>query len=145
MHHFKSFFNKLHENEDGELVNINIRTDIWKGYYSEKSKIQSESRVIFNGGKKPVKLVRDLLKWISKKDALVFDGYAGSGTSAESIMVQNACDNGTRRFILCQLPEEVDPKSEEAKAGFKTIDQITIKRIKNVIKQHPGEGFQIFK
>jgi len=145
VYHFKSFFNKLHENEDGELVNTNIRTDIWKGYYSEKSKIQSEGHVIFNGGKKPVKLVRDLLKWISKKDALVFDGYAGSGTSAESIMVQNACDNGTRRFILCQLPEKIDPKSDEAKAGFKTIDQITIKRIKNVIKQHPGEGFQIFK
>lgn len=55
------------------------------------------------------------------------------------------CDNGLRKFILCQLPEKIDPKSDEAKAGFKTIDQITVKRIKNIIKQHPGEGFQIFK
>ena len=146
VYHFKSFFDKLHENEEGELVNTNIRTDIWKGYYSEKSKIQSEGGDIkFNGGKKPVKLVRDLLKWIGKKDALVLDGYAGCGTSAESVMVQNLCDGGTRKFILCQIPEPVNPKSEEAKAGFKRVDQITIKRIKNVIKKLGNTaGFQIF-
>ncbi len=89
--------------------------------------------------------LRDLLKWIGKKDALVFDAYAGSGATAESILVQNACDNGARSFILCQTPELVDPKSAEAKAGFKTIDKITTKRIKNIIKRYPGVGFQIFK
>ena len=146
VYHFKSFFDKLHKNDSGELVNTNIRTDIWKGYYSEKSKIQSEGgNITFNGGKKPVRLIRDIIKMCSKKDLLLFDGYSGSGTSAESVMVQNSCDNGTRRFILCQIPEPVNPKSEEGKAGFKTVDQITIKRIKNVIKQHPGEGFQIFR
>lgn len=144
VYHFKSFFDKLHENEYGELVNTNIRTDIWKGYYSEKSKVQSEGGVTFNGGKKPVRLIRDLLKWIGKKDALVLDCYAGSGTTAEGVMVQNTCDNGTRKFILCQIPETVDPKSEEYKAGFKTVDQITIKRIKNVIKKFGDTaGFQI--
>lgn len=101
--------------------------------------------MIFNGGKKPVKLIRDLLKWIDKKNALVLDCYAGSGTTAEGVLVQNACDNGQRSFILCQIPETVDQKSEEAKRGFKTIDQITIKRIKNVIKRYPDKGFQIFK
>jgi hypothetical protein len=55
-------------------------------------------------------------------------------------------DDGTRKYLLCQLPEKVNPKSQEAKAGFKTIDQITVKRIKNVIKElNNDDGFQIFK
>lgn len=146
VYHFKPFLNKLQKNEDGEISNSNIRGDVWPGYYSEKSRIQNEGNVVFNGGKKPVKLVRDLLKWIGKKDALVLDCYAGSGTTAEAVMVQNKHDGGARSFILCQLPEKVNPKSEEAKKGFKTIDQITIKRIKNVIKElNNDDGFQIFR
>lgn len=146
VYHFKPFFNKLHKNDDGEITNTNIRTDIWHGYFSEKGKIQSEGNVGFSASKKPVKLIRDLLKLVGKKDALVLDCYAGSGTTAEAVMVQNKHDGGTRKYLLCQLPEKVNPKSQEAKAGFKTIDQITIKRIKNVIKElNNDDGFQIFK
>lgn len=146
VYHFKPFFNKLQKNDDGEITNTNIRTDIWHGYFSEKGKIQSEGNVGFSASKKPVKLIRDLLKLVGKKDALVLDCYAGSGTTAEAVMRQNKYDNGNRSFVLCQLPEKVNPKSQEAKAGFKTIDQITIKRIKNVIKElNNDDGFQIYK
>ena len=87
-----------------------------------------------------------MLKWIGKKDAVIGDFFAGSGTTAEAVMRQNKYDNGNRSFVLCQIPEKVNQKSEEAKAGFKTVDQITIKRIKNVIKElNNDDGFQIFK
>ena len=132
VYHLKPFYNKLQKSDDGTLENSVIRGDIWKGYYSEKSRIQKEGGVPFSAGKKPVKLIRDLLKWIGKKDAVVLDAFAGSATTAEAVMVQNKTDGGTRSFILCQLPEKVRPGSIEAKAGFKFIHQITIQRLKNI-------------
>ena len=132
VYHLKPFYNKLQKSDDGTLENSVIRGDIWKGYYSEKSRIQKEGGVPFSAGKKPVKLIQDLLKWIGKKDAVVLDAFAGSATTAEAVMVQNKLDDGTRSFILCQLPEKVRPDSIEAKAGFKFIHQITIQRLKNI-------------
>lgn len=145
VYHLKPFYNKLQKSDDGTLENSVIRGDIWKGYYSEKSRIQKEGGVPFSAGKKPVKLIRDLLKWIGKKDANVLDVFAGSATTAEAVMVQNKTDGGTRSFILCQLPEKVRPGSIEAKAGFKFIHQITIQRLKNVTKAiNNDDGFQIY-
>jgi len=145
VYHLKSFYNKLQTDDNGVLANSVIRGDIWKGYYSEKSRIQKEGGVPFSAGKKPVKLIRDLLKWIGKNDAVVLDAFAGSATTAEAVMVQNKLDGGTRSFILCQIPEKVQPGSAEAKAGFKFIHQITIQRLKNVTKAiNNDDGFQIY-
>lgn len=145
VYHLKSFYNKLQTDDNGVLANSVIRGDIWKGYYSEKSRVQKEGGVPFSAGKKPVKLIRDLLKWIGKNDAVVLDAFAGSATTAEAVMVQNKLDGGTRSFILCQIPEKVQPGSAEAKAGFKFIHQITIQRLKNVTKAiNNDDGFQIY-
>lgn len=145
VYHFKPFFNKLQKDYDGKLVNTNIRTDIWR-YSSEKSKIQSEGGVGFSASKKPLKIALDLLKLVGKKDLLCFEPYGGASVMSHGCLLMNKGDGGKRRFIVCQIPEKVNPKSEEAKAGFKTVDQITIKRIKNVIKElNNDDGFQIFK
>ncbi|MBE6460900.1 MAG: hypothetical protein E7007_03270 [Alphaproteobacteria bacterium] len=145
VYHLKPFYNKLQTDDNGVLANSVIRGDIWKGYYSEKSRIQKEGGVPFSAGKKPVKLIRDLLKWIGKKNVVVLDAFAGSATTAEAVIVQNKLDGGTRSFILCQLPEEVQAGSIEAKAGFKFIHQITIQRLKNVTKAiNNDDGFQIY-
>ena len=136
VYHLKPFYNKLQKSDDGTLENSVIRGDIWKGYYSEKSRIQKEGGVPFSAGKKPVKLIRDLLKWIGKKEAVVLDAFAGSATTAEAVMVQNKLDGGTRSFIMCQIPEKVQPGSAEAKAGFKFIHQITIQRLKNIYAKY---------
>lgn len=145
VYHFKSFFDKLQENDSGKLVNTNLRTDIWKGYYSEKSKVQSEGGVSFSASKKPVKLLRDLLKWIGKKDAIVLEPYGGVSVVFHACMLQNKLDGGNRCCIICQTPEKVDPRSKEAKDGFSRIDQMTKKRMKNVIKNlGDTAGFQIY-
>ena len=136
VYHLKPFYNKLQKSDDGTLENSVIRGDIWKGYYSEKSRVQKEGGVPFSAGKKPVKLIRDLLKWIGKKEAVVLDAFAGSATTAEAVMVQNKLDGGTRSFIMCQIPEKVQPGSAEAKAGFKFIHQITIQRLKNIYAKY---------
>lgn len=141
--HYKSFLNRLQETENGEVSNCYIRGDIWKGVHKEKSRIQYEGGVIFTAAKKPLRLLQDLLTWINKKDAVVFDGFAGSGSMGHAVWRQNARDGGQRRFILCQLPEPVAANSSEAEQGFKTIDKIIIKRLQNAGMEYQ-KGFLIF-
>lgn len=143
--HYKPFINRLQKTDDGEPVNSLIRGDVWKGYYVYKNSVQNEGGVQFTG-KKPIALIRDLLKWIGTKDAKVLDVFAGSATTAHATMLQNKLDGGQRTFILCQTAETINPESKEYNQGFKTIDQATTQRLKNaVIELANGDGFQIWK
>lgn len=83
---------------------------------------------------KPVELVEHLLK-MSIADGIALDFFSGSATTAHAIMDMNSKDGGTRHFILVQLQEPCKPDSEAAKAGFKTIDEIGMERIKRAAKK----------
>ena len=143
--HYKPFINRLQKNDDGEPINSLIRGDVWKGYYVYKNSVQNEGGVMFTG-KKPIALIRDLLKWIGNKEAKVLDIFAGSGTTGHTVMLQNRLDGGQRTFILCQTAEIINPESKEYNQGFKTIDQATTQRLKNaVFEVANGDGFQIMQ
>ncbi|MDO8463450.1 MAG: site-specific DNA-methyltransferase [bacterium] len=95
---------------------------------------------------KPYPLIKKLINFVSRKgaDDLILDFFAGSGTTAQAVMALNKEDGGNRKFILVQLPEETDEKSEARKAGYNTISQITIERVKRAgarINGDVGEGF----
>lgn len=79
---------------------------------------------------KPVELMDYLLKFASKKDSVVLDFFSGSATTAHAVMQLNAEDGGNRRFIMVQLPELTDEKSEAYKAGYKNICEIGKERIR---------------
>jgi len=80
---------------------------------------------------KPTDLILRCLKiGTSKKNDIVLDYFAGSGTTAHSIMKLNAEDGGSRKCISVQLSEETDEKSEAFKAGFKNIAEICKERIR---------------
>lgn len=83
---------------------------------------------------KPVELVEHLLK-MSIADGIALDFFSGSATTAHAIMDMNSKDGGTRHFILVQLQEPCKPDSEAAKAGFKTIDEIGMERIRRAAKK----------
>ena len=91
---------------------------------------------IFNGKvfsyPKTVELISFFIDIISKidKDAIVLDFFSGSATSAHAVMRLNAEDGGHRKFIMVQLPEPCDEKSEAYKAGYKTICDIGKERIR---------------
>jgi adenine-specific DNA-methyltransferase len=76
----------------------------------------------------------------SKDDTIVLDFFAGSATTAHSLMLLNAEDNGSRRFILVQLPEACDEKSEAFRAGFRTIADIGKERIRRAGSQIKAEN-----
>ncbi|MDD2785925.1 MAG: site-specific DNA-methyltransferase [Patescibacteria group bacterium] len=80
---------------------------------------------------KPFALIKYLME-ISRipEDSLVLDFFAGSGSTGHAVMELNKEIGGNRAFILVQLPEATDEKSEAFKAGYKTISQITIERVK---------------
>ena len=101
---------------------------------------------------KPIELVQRMLKLSTLNNAgeIILDFFAGSGTTAHAVLVQNQEDKGNRKFIMVQMPEPTDPKSEAYKAGYKTIADICKERIRRVIKGYGknkpiNDGFKVFK
>ena len=79
---------------------------------------------------KPYKLIRYLQIIASDKDSVILDFFSGSATTAHAVMQLNAEDGGHRKFIMVQLPEKCDEKSEAYKAGYKNICEIGKERIR---------------
>lgn len=94
---------------------------------------------------KPVSLVKYLVNMISKfdKDAVILDFFSGSATTAHAVMQLNAEDGGNRKFIMVQLPEETDEKSEAYKAGYKNICEIGKERIRRAGQKIRNEQLEI--
>ncbi|USN97316.1 MAG: site-specific DNA-methyltransferase [Candidatus Nomurabacteria bacterium] len=78
---------------------------------------------------KPVGLIKKCLIITTGEDDLILDFFSGSGSTAHAVMQLNAEDGGNRKWIMVQLPEETDEKSEAFKAGYKTIPEISRERI----------------
>lgn len=84
---------------------------------------------------KPVGLIRLLIDSLEEKDGIFLDFFSGSATTAHAVMQLNAEDGGHRKFIMVQLPEETDAKSEAYKAGYKNICEIGKERIRRAGKK----------
>ena len=88
---------------------------------------------------KPISLVKEFVQGasiLSKKEGdIVLDFFSGSATTAHAVMQLNAEDGGIRKFIMVQLPEVTDEKSETYKAGYKNICEIGKERIRRAGKK----------
>lgn len=89
---------------------------------------------------KPVGLLKFISHMATTKDAIILDFFSGSATTAHAVMQLNAEDGGNRRFIMVQLPEETDPKSEAAKAGYANICEIGKERIRRAGEKIKAEN-----
>lgn len=78
---------------------------------------------------KPVQLIKYLIQTFAGKDDTIFDFFAGSSTTAQAVMEQNAEDSGHRKYVLMQINEKCDPTGEAYRAGFKTICDIGLRRM----------------
>lgn len=84
---------------------------------------------------KPTGLLKYCLEHATTHDDVILDFFSGSATTADAVMQLNAEDNGNRKFIMVQLPEETNENSEACKAGFKTIADIGKERIRRAGKK----------
>jgi adenine-specific DNA-methyltransferase len=112
---------------------------------------------------KPISLIQRCIKLVSSEDDIILDFFSGSGAAGESVYSLNQEDNGNRKFILVQIPEATDERSEAYKVGYKKISDITIERNKRVVEKileekktqqlemfkgqngNKGLGFKVFK
>lgn len=154
----KSFIDELESEFTG------FSTIICEGVYTRDGTADVETLIsgrVFSFPK-PTRLISEIATQGSTGDDLVLDFFAGSGTTGHAIMAQNAADSGSRRYILVQLPEPLDPKNKDQKAASdfcdslhkpRTIAELTKERLrragKKVLDEYPlfsGDiGFRVFK
>lgn len=79
---------------------------------------------------KPESLIKALILQATTQDSIILDFFSGSATTAHAVMQLNAEDGGHRKFIMVQLPEPCDEKSEAYKAGYQSICEIGKERIR---------------
>ena len=79
---------------------------------------------------KSLDIMNRIVGWITKEEDIILDFFSGSATTAHAVMQLNAEDGGHRKFIMVQLPEPCDEKSEAYKAGYKNICEIGKERIR---------------
>ncbi len=106
----------------------------------EELELLLEKKKIFDYSK-PKNLIKELIVACTAfdKDSIILDFFSGSATTAQAVMQLNAEDGGSRRYIMVQLPEETPPKSEARKAGYETIDQIGMERIRRAAAKIKNE------
>lgn len=103
---------------------------------TEKTKTQLKKMGVHFSYPKPTDLINYLIKiGGNNRDSIMLDFFAGSNSSAHALMQLNAEDGGKRKFIMVQLPESTDEKSEAFKAGYKNICEIGKERITKVGNQ----------
>ena len=130
-----------------------LRTSNWTDI--EVSQIGKEIDIPFDNPKSKA-LLMELIKLIDfNREDIVLDFFSGSATTAHAVMQLNAEDGGKRKFIMVQLPEETDEKSEAYKAGYQNICEIGKERIRRAgakIKEEAGltaqnldVGFRVLK
>ena len=114
---------------------------VWK--YSEVGHSQDAAqklKKLFDGKSyfdypKSVDLIKRCLQLYTDKNSIILDFFSGSATTAHAVMQLNAEDGGNRQFIMVQLPEVCDEKSEAYKAGYKNICEIGKERIRRAGKK----------
>ena len=155
-------------NRDGSKASWNIYTKIWLSDREEEGRIpidlitKLENRhsskelkdldIPFDFAK-PTGLIKKLIGYLQdNSDVTILDFFSGSATTAHAVMQLNAEDGGKRKFIMVQLPEATDEKSEAYKAGYKNICEIGKERIRRAgkkIKEETGAdidyGFRVLK
>ena len=117
--------------------------------------VTKEGSTPFPNGKKPIAMIQRMLTLGTgeEKHEIVLDFFAGSGSTAHAVMSENLKDGGSRRFVVVQLPEKCDPKSDAFKEGFSTVAELGKERLRRSIAKIESEeseldsdlGFKVVK
>ena len=131
-------FVKDYLERDGETRTRKFKT-LWDGKELNNQVATQEVKALLGGDymsfPKSMAYIKSILQLGSNSDSLIIDFFSGSATTAHAVMKLNAEDGGKRKFIMVQLPEPCDEKSEAAKAGYKNICEIGKERIRRAGKK----------
>ncbi|MCZ2133741.1 MAG: site-specific DNA-methyltransferase, partial [Bacteroidetes bacterium] len=113
-------------------------------YYEDNRATTGELKTLFGGSKvfdnpKSVNFLKHILKFVTTENDLILDFFGGSGSTGQAVFELMKEENGKRKFILVQIPESIDSKSEAYRAGYKKISDITIERNKRVVEKIKSE------
>lgn len=130
---------KIFPFDENEIIPSNILDNVGTTRGAQKDLGALLKGNVFDNPK-PHALIEKLIAISNLSDSsTILDFFAGSGTTAQAVMQQNAKDGGYRQFILVQLPEQCNEKSEAYKAGYKTIDELSRERIRRAAKKIAAE------
>ena len=119
--------------EDGSVATTLVKS-LWTDNTINNDYGKKSIKELFGGNimsfPKSPELIKKLIMIGMQKNDIIMDFFSGSATTAHAVMQLNAEDNGTRKFIMVQLPEEVDEKSDAYKAGYKNICEIGKERLR---------------
>lgn len=107
------------ESENGAIRYLPISN--LQDYSAEFGNIRHEGGIPFNNGKKPVKMLKELINMHTKKDITILDFFAGSASTAQAVLEINEDDDGSRKFIICTNNEN------------NICDDVTYPRVKNIV------------
>jgi adenine-specific DNA-methyltransferase len=144
----KAFLNELSDNLPG--FSSLIQSGIYTNTATKEVTSLFEGKHYFDFPK-PISLIEQLLSQVTENGDIVLDFFSGSATTAHAVMQLNAEDGGNRRFIMVQLPEVCDEKSEAARNGYPNICEIGKERIRRAGKKltEAGKdidtGFKVFR
>ncbi|WP_277284075.1 site-specific DNA-methyltransferase [Sneathia sanguinegens] len=124
LHPWAKLINKT-EDYKSEVVSSVIVGDLWKGFNDDMGNVGKEGGVKFSNGKKPIRLIKNILKLINNKQAATLDFFAGSGTTGHAVVQLNKEDGGNRKYILCTNNEN------------NICEDVTYKRLCNIQEELP--------
>ena len=120
---------RLKEIESGDAIKYSPITNFYD-FSPDFGNIRHEGGVSFNSGKKPIKLLKQLINYHLDKDSIVLDFFSGSSSTAHAVMSLNSEDNGNRKYIMFQLPELLDNSIQINGKKLETISDVGAERIR---------------
>lgn len=113
-----------------------IRGDWWAGFYLDMGNVSKEGDVSYDNGKKPVRLIKQLVDLCTENDDIILDFYSGSATTAHAVMELEAESEEKRKFIMIQVNEDLDRSLELADADNKKTIKNAISFLDDINKPH---------
>ena len=115
---------RIEELKSGKSIKTRPIVNLYD-YSGEFGNIRHEGKVAFNSGKKPIKLIKELINYYIDKNITILDFFAGSGTTGHAVMQLNKEDGGNRKYILCTNNEN------------NICEEITYQRLQNIQNELP--------